>query len=159
MLLYLADSYNGRHDNGTYDNIDEVIGVILCDDRRDAVPSLADFVAEYHRDVADYPILGSYVGSTPLGCDPRLPRPAAGEAVGDVRVSGTPPILIVGTTGDPATPYAGAEDLAARIAGSRLLTFDSTEHTAYTKSKCIDTAVDAYLVAGTVPPAGKRCRA
>jgi pimeloyl-ACP methyl ester carboxylesterase len=159
VLLYLADSYNGRHDDGTYDNIDEVIGVILCDDRRDAVPSLAEFTAEYERDVAQYPFLGSYVGSTPLGCDPRLPRSAAGEAVGDVRVTGTPPILVVGTSNDPATPYAGALDLAGRIAGSRLLTFDSTEHTAYTKSACIDRAVDAYLLRGTLPDAGKRCPA
>jgi pimeloyl-ACP methyl ester carboxylesterase len=158
VLLYLADSYNGRHDDGTYDNIDEVIGVILCDDRDDAVPSLADFTAEYEHDVAQYPFLGSYVGSTPLGCDPRLPRPAAGEALGDVRVTGTPPVLIVGTTNDPATPYAGAGDLAGRIAGSRLLTFESTEHTAYTKSTCIDNAVDAYLLRGTLPAAGKRCR-
>jgi pimeloyl-ACP methyl ester carboxylesterase len=158
VLQYLADSYNGRNDDGTYDNIDEVIGVILCDDRDDPVPSLADFTAEYEHDVAQYAFLGSYVGSTPLGCDPRLPRPAAGEALGDVRVDGTPPILIVGTTNDPATPYAGAEDLATRITGSRLLTFDSTEHTAYTKSRCIDDAVDAYLLRGTLPAAGKRCR-
>jgi hypothetical protein len=109
--------------------------------------------------VAQYPFLGSYVGSTPLGCDPRLPRPAPGEALGDVRVAGTPPILIVGTSNDPATPYAGALDLAARIDGSRLLTFDSTEHTAYTKSACIDGAVDAYLLRGTLPAAGKRCPA
>jgi pimeloyl-ACP methyl ester carboxylesterase len=158
VLLYLADSYNGRHDNGTYDNIDEVIGVILCDDRDDAVPSLADFTAEYEHDVSTYPFLGSYVGSTPLGCDPRLPRAAAGEALGDVRVTGTPPILIVGTTNDPATPYAGAVDLNGRIAGSRLLTFESTEHTAYTKSACIDHAIDAYLLRGTLPAVGKRCR-
>jgi pimeloyl-ACP methyl ester carboxylesterase len=158
-LLSLADSYNGRHENGTYDNIDQVIGVILCDDRSDAVPSLAEFTAEYERDVAQYRFLGGFVGSTPLGCDPRLPRPAAGEALGDVRVSGTPPILVVGTTNDPATPYAGAEDLAARISGSRLLTFDSTEHTAYTKSACIDRAIDAYLLRGTLPTAGKRCSA
>jgi pimeloyl-ACP methyl ester carboxylesterase len=159
ILQYLADSYNGRRDNGTYDNIDEVIGVILCDDRRDAVPSLADFTAEYERDVATYPFLGSYVGSTPLGCDPRLPAAATGEELGDVRVHGTPPILVVGTTNDPATPYAGAVDLAGRIAGSRLLTFDSTEHTAYTKSRCIDDAVDAYLLDGTLPAEGKRCSA
>jgi hypothetical protein len=46
-----------------------------------------------------------------------------------------------------------------RIAGSTLLTFDSTEHTAYGtgRSACVDEAVDAYLVAGTVPPAGTRC--
>ena len=159
VLQYLADSYNGRHDDGTYDNIDEVIGVILCADRRDAVPNLTDFTAEYERDVAEYPLLGRYVGSTPLGCDPRLPRAADGEALGDVRVTGTPPILIVGTTHDPATPYAGARDLTGRLAGSRLLTFDSTEHTAYTKSRCINQAVDAYLLRGALPASGTRCRA
>ena len=159
VLQYIADGYNGRHDDGTYDNIDEVIGIILCDDRSDAVPSLADYTAEYERDVAQYPFLGSYVGSTPLGCDARLPRPAAEEALGDVRVTGAPPILIIGTSNDPATPFAGAEDLAGRIAGSRLLTFESTEHTAYTKSACINNAVDAYLLRGTLPAVGKRCRA
>ncbi len=157
-LLYLADSYNGRRADGSYDNINEVIGVILCDDREDALPSFADYAAEYHRDVAKYPFLGGYVGSTVLGCDPRLPRPPAGEAVGDVRVTGAAPILVVGTTRDPATPYAGAEDLTTRLAGSRLLTFDSTEHTAYTKNKCIDTAVDDYLLRGTLPPEGTHCR-
>ncbi len=157
-LQYLADSYNGRHDDGTYDNIDEVIGIILCDDREDPVPSLADYRAEYDRDVAKYPVLGGYVGSTLLGCDPRLPRPAAGEALGDVRVTGTAPIVIIGTTGDPATPYPGAEDLARRIAGSRLLTFESTEHTAYTKNRCVDDAVDTYLLSGKLPSKGKRCR-
>jgi pimeloyl-ACP methyl ester carboxylesterase len=159
VLQSIADSYNGRHDDGTYDNINEVIGIILCDDRDDAVPPLADFVAEYHRDVAAYPFLGSYVGSTVLGCDPRLPRPPVSETLGDVRASGTAPILVVGTTKDPATPYAGAEDLVGRLAGSRLLTFVSTEHTAYTKSACIDDAVDAYLLRGTLPAVGTRCKA
>ena len=41
----------------------------------------------------------------------------------------------------------------------RLLTFDSTEHTAYTKSPCIDGAVNAYLLRGTLPPEGKVCKA
>jgi len=157
-LLYLADSYNGRRADGSYDNIDEVIGVILCDDRDDPIPSLEEFTDEYHRDVAKYPLLGRYLGSTVLGCDPRLPRPPAGEALGDVRVNGTAPILVIGTTRDPATPYAGAEDLTSRLAGSRLLTFDSTEHTAYTKNRCIDAAVDRYLLRGTMPAEGTHCR-
>jgi pimeloyl-ACP methyl ester carboxylesterase len=157
LLLQLADDYNGRHDDGTYDNINQAIGIILCDDRHDPVPSFDDFAAEYHRDVAAYPFLGRYVGSTMLGCDPRLPRPAPSETLGDVRVAGTRPILIVGTTDDPATPYAGAEDLTGRIAGSRLLTFESTEHTAYPKRTCISAAVNAYLVDGKLPPRGKRC--
>jgi pimeloyl-ACP methyl ester carboxylesterase len=158
-LLGLADLYNGRQEDGTYDNIDEVIGVILCDDRDDPVPSFEEYQAEYDAEVMEYPLLGSFVGSTMLGCDPRLPRPPASEQVGDLRVTGAAPILVVGTTRDPATPFAGAEDLVTRLDGSRLLTFDSTEHTAYTKNRCIDTAVDAYLLRGKLPPAGTVCRA
>ena len=158
LLQLIADDYNGRHDDGSYDNINDVIGVILCDDRPDPVPSFDDYVAEYHRDVAAYPFLGGYVGSTVLGCDPRLPRPPASETLGDVRVTGARPILVVGTTKDPATPYAGAERPREPDRGSRLLTFDSTEHTAYTKSTCIDDAVDAYLMNGKLPPVGTRCK-
>jgi pimeloyl-ACP methyl ester carboxylesterase len=158
-LLGLADIYNGRHDDGTYDNIDEVIGVILCDDRWDPTPSFEDFRAEYEREVAQYPLLGAYVGSTPLGCDPRLPRPPASEQVGDLHVTDTAPILVVGTTRDPATPFTGAPDLVSRLAGSRLLTFDSTEHTAYTKNSCIDHAVDTYLIKGALPTEGTVCKA
>ncbi len=158
-LLALADLYNGRRADGTYDNIDEVIGVILCDDRDDPVPSFDDYRAEYEREVAQYPLLGAYVGSTPLGCDPRLPRPPATEQLGDVRVDNAAPILVVGTTRDPATPFAGAQDLVTRLAGSRLLTFDSTEHTAYSKNACIDKAVDGYLLRGTLPPEGTVCKA
>ena len=55
-LLSLADSYNGRRADGSYDNINEVIGVILCDDREDAIPSFADYAAEYHRDVGAVPV-------------------------------------------------------------------------------------------------------
>ena len=157
-LLALADLYNGRRDDGTYDNIDEVFGVILCDDRDDAVPSFEAYQAEYHQEVADYPILGNLMGSTVLGCDPRLPRPPASEQVGDLRVTGAAPILVVGTTGDPATPFAGAQDLVTRLGGSRLLTFDSTEHTAYTKNRCIDRAVDTYLLKGTLPPENTVCK-
>jgi pimeloyl-ACP methyl ester carboxylesterase len=158
-LLALADLYDGRRDDGSYDNIDEVIGVILCDDRDDPVPSFDDYRAEYEREVAQYPLLGAYVGSTPLGCDPRLPRPPASEQVGDLRVDNAGPILVVGTTRDPATPFAGAQDLVTRLAGSRLLTFDSTEHTAYSKNTCIDRAVNAYLLRGTLPPEGTVCKA
>ncbi len=158
-LLALADLYNGRHDDGSYDNIDEVIGAILCDDRDDPVPSFEEYQAEYDRAVAQYPLLGRLVGSTPLGCDPRLPRPPVTEQLGDVRADAAAPILVVGTTRDPATPFAGAQDLVTRLIGSRLLTFDSTEHTAYTKNRCIDRAVDAYLLRGTLPPEGTACKA
>ena len=88
-----------------------------------------------------------------------MPKPAKGDKLGDVRVRGAAPILVIGTTNDPATPYVGAEALAARIEGSGLLTFESTEHTAFARgiSTCIDDTVVAYLVDGTLPPPGTRC--
>ncbi len=67
-------------------------------------------------------------------------------------------MLVVGTTGDPATPYEGAVDVSSRLDGSSLLTFEGTEHTAYTKDPCIDFYVDRYLLTGKVPPPEKRCR-
>ena len=73
-------------------------------------------------------------------------------------MAGAAPALVIGTTDDPATPYAGAQDAAARWPGSRLLTFVSTEHTSYLKSACIDAAVDAYLLRGRLPAAGTRCK-
>jgi pimeloyl-ACP methyl ester carboxylesterase len=158
LLQQLADDYDGRHANGQYDNVDQVLFVILCDDRFDPLESFNDYVAQYHAALATWPLLGGYTGSTIEGCDPRLPAPPPSEQLGDVRVTGTAPILVVGTTEDPATAYSGALDLTARLAGSRLLTFESTEHTAYTKSPCIDRAVDAYLIRGTLPRAGTRCR-
>jgi hypothetical protein len=158
-LLALADLYDGRRNDGSYDNIDEVIGVILCDDREDAVPSFEQYQAEYDHEVAEFPLLGKLVGSTLLGCDPRLPRPPVTEQLGDVRATGTAPILVVGTTRDPATPFTGAQDLVTRLAGSRLLTFESTEHTAYTKNACIDRAVDEYLLRATLPAEGTVCKA
>ena len=158
LLQSLADTYNGRRPNGTYDNIDEVIGIILCDDRFDVMSSYAAFVSLHDQLAAEYPFLGGYAGSAPVGCDPRLPRPPVSEELGDVRVANAPPALVIGTTDDPATPYSGAQDVNDRWVGSRLLTFVSTEHTSYLKSACIDSAVDTYLLRGRLPVAGTRCQ-
>ena len=68
----------------------------------------------------------------------------------------TPP-LVVSTTGDPATPYAAGVKLA-QLLGGRLLTFVGTQHTASLQGdSCVDDAVTAYLVDGTLPAEGTRC--
>lgn len=68
------------------------------------------------------------------------------------------PVLVVGTVWDPATPYAGAVSTARRMPGSRLLTSVSWGHTAYGASACVDTAIEQYLLATTLPRRGTRCR-
>ncbi|WP_143675948.1 alpha/beta hydrolase, partial [Streptomyces milbemycinicus] len=71
---------------------------------------------------------------------------------------GAAPIVVVGTTRDPATPYTWARSLASQLTSATLLTYNGDGHTAYGRgSACIDTAIDTYLLTGTPPPSGKRC--
>ncbi|GLW13173.1 proteinase [Microtetraspora sp. NBRC 13810] len=71
---------------------------------------------------------------------------------------GAPPILVVGTKRDPATPYAWAEALAGELSSGVLLGFDGDGHTAYlTGSSCIDKAVDTYLITLTPPADDTQC--
>ena len=76
-----------------------------------------------------------------------------------ITASGAAPILVVGTTGDPATPYAWAQALAEQLESGQLMTWEGDGHTAYGRSgPCIHDAVDAYLTSGTVPEPGLICK-
>ncbi|WP_431949447.1 alpha/beta hydrolase [Actinacidiphila sp. bgisy167] len=76
-----------------------------------------------------------------------------------VSARGAGPILVIGTTRDPATPYDQARALADQLSSGRLLTWDGDGHTAYQRgSRCVDTAVDDYLLRGLLPPTGAVCR-
>jgi fermentation-respiration switch protein FrsA (DUF1100 family) len=80
------------------------------------------------------------------------PRP------GPIRALGAAPILVVGGTHDPATPYPWALALSRQLSSGTLLTRDGDGHTSYGQGNtCIDSAVDGYLLTGTMPKAGTRC--
>ena len=65
----------------------------------------------------------------------------------------------IGTTYDPATPYAWSERLTADLGTARLLTMEGDGHAAYGgESACIDSSTEAYLVDGALPAAGTVCR-
>ena len=75
-----------------------------------------------------------------------------------IHAHGAAPILVVGTTGDPATPYAWAQSLAEQLDSGQLLTWEGTGHTAYGgDAPCINDAVDTYLLTGTMPKKGLTC--
>jgi hypothetical protein len=75
-----------------------------------------------------------------------------------IKAEGAAPVLVVGTTRDPATPYAWAVSLAHQLSSGRLLTYVGDGHTAYGRgSTCIDSHVNAYLLSGTLPPPDTRC--
>ena len=70
----------------------------------------------------------------------------------NVHAKGAAPILVVGTTGDPATPYHWAQALAKQLDSAQLLTWDGNAHVAYIRgNKCITTAVDGFLLDGQMP--------
>ncbi|NYI40302.1 alpha/beta hydrolase [Demequina lutea] len=74
-----------------------------------------------------------------------------------VNATSAAPMLVVGTTNDPATPYTWAQSLAKQL-GATLLTFKGEGHTAYGRSnQCITDAVDGFLVGGVMPPSGVTC--
>jgi pimeloyl-ACP methyl ester carboxylesterase len=83
-------------------------------------------------------------------------RPAAPVRL---RAAGAPPILVVGTTRDPATPFRSAQALARDLKSGVLLGWNGDGHTAYMMgSSCVDTAVDRYLISLVAPRNGTLCR-
>ena len=155
-LLLLSDLYNDRGPGGRYTtNTGEAIYAVNCLDR----PESGDFAA-FRAQAAEVgavsPIFGGYIVWANLTCT-TWPVPAEGEPE-PVHAAGAAPILVVGTTRDPATPYESAQALAEQLDSGHLLTYDGDGHTAYRLgSRCVDTAVDAYLLDGTVPADGARC--
>jgi hypothetical protein len=74
-----------------------------------------------------------------------------------VEAAGAPPILVVGTTDDPATPFAWAQSVAGQLGQGALLTRRGTGHVAYYASACTRGVVDRYLVDLAPPAPGTTC--
>ena len=75
-----------------------------------------------------------------------------------VRAEGAAPIVVVGTTRDPATPYAGARSLADQLSSGVLLTYRGDGHTVYGNGNpCVDGAVNRYLIEARAPARGTTC--
>jgi pimeloyl-ACP methyl ester carboxylesterase len=154
LLLLMGDPYRGRQPDGSYSNQQDAYYAITCLDW----PAPRDLSA--YADLADRltrvaPRFGRSLAYNDIDCA-FWPVPPERQPK---RLSGTeaPPILVVGSTGDPATPYAWAVSLAQQLGKAVLLTREGEGHTAYGKSTCIDKAVDAYLLDLRLPTAGQRC--
>ncbi|MGW0708091.1 alpha/beta hydrolase [Streptomyces sp. NPDC002643] len=113
---------------------------------------------------ADAPLLGPAMAYGPPTYDHQHATACAqwkGEKVsrydGSFRARGSKPILVIGTTRDPDTPYQDAVALSRQLDNGRLLTFDAEGHTAFGRSACATDAVTGYLVDLTVPARGTTC--
>lgn len=155
-LLALADVYAGREEDGSYgSNLLEVFNAVNCLDYPvDADPESMAATAQRLEEVS--PTFGEALAYGEVLCD-AWPVEAVREPA-PVQASGAPPILVVGTTGDPATPHAWAVALAEQLDSGRLLTYEGEGHTAYMRgSACVDRAVDRYLIDGVLPGEGATC--
>lgn len=158
VLLQLNDAYFSRKGNGEYDgNIGWANIAVNCLDNRER-PSVDEVEAELPTFEKASPVFGEALGWGVLGCSD-WPEPAERPQV-EIDAEGSAPIVVIGTTRDPATPYENAKALADQLGDSEgvLLTRDGDGHTAYgSGNQCIKKAVDAYLVDGTVPKDGLTC--
>ena len=156
VLLQLADQYSDRQPDGTYStNSTVAFWAINCLDSREPadIPTMRAEAAQIEEAA---PTVGSFFGYGATVCA-QWPEPVVG-GLESYAAEGAAPILVVGTTNDPATPYRWAEQLAEMLSSAVLLTYEGEGHTAYGSSnECIADTVDAYLLQGTVPAEGTRC--
>ncbi len=155
LAMQFADAYNGRQSDGTYkDNSTEAFMSINCLDYP-VTTDATTIAAQNAQLVAQAPVIGPYWTFGDIGCqewaDQSTRTPHA------VTAEGAPPILVVGTTGDPATPYKWAQALAGELSTGQLITYVGQGHTAYGSSSCVKGVVDTYLLEGTAPASDPRC--
>jgi pimeloyl-ACP methyl ester carboxylesterase len=156
LFLLLSDQYANRSPDGTYtSNAIQVQSAVSCLDQPQH-ESVAQIEAGKAAFLKASPVFGPVAMWFPYGCSnwpvkSPLPKP-------NYAAPGAPPIVVVGTTRDPATPYEQSVRLAKELDSGVLLSRNGDGHTAYSSGNvCIDQAVDNYLVKGTAPAKGTMC--
>lgn len=152
-LLLLADFYNNRElDSGYTSNLNEANRAISCADAR---ISEAESAALNQRFTQESQVFGKYFMQPHLAC---IGWPEGKSMVElDFSVKLANPPLVVGTTGDPATPYSQAQALSELLDGAVLLTLKADRHTAYGSSVCIDSIVEAYFRGSDIGSENQTC--
>jgi len=154
LMLLLGDPLRGRSPDGSYSNLSDAYHAITCLDW----PSPRDpaaYSAMAKRFTAVAPRVGRLLAFNDVECAYWPVPPARNPA--PVAAPGAPPIVLVGSTGDPATPYAWAQSVARQLSSAVLITRLGEGHTGYAVSACVRDAIDAYLLDGSLPKAGLRC--
>ena len=155
-LMQLSDLYASRGSDGSYtDNSAEAIYAINClDDPYFITP--AEVPAQIPAFEKASPTFGDVFAWGLVACDGIQVK--ATEKDADITAAGAPPIVVVGTTRDPATPYEWAVSLADELESGVLVSRDGDGHTGYNSGNaCVDEAIESYLIDGTVPQDGLQC--
>ena len=153
VILQLADFYNAREGGVYLDNSTEAFRAYNCMDY--PVGDEAEDAAAEQLLAAEAPTVAPY-WSGPDSCSVWPYEPTGVRE--PITAEGAAPIVVVGTTNDPATPYEWSVSLADQLASGVLVTRVGEGHTGYNKGNtCVDAAVESYLVDGTVPEDGLTC--
>ena len=153
-LVDLTDEYLQRDGSGDYPNLIEANAAVnyvdqVCPKDPDAYRNLGDEFAK------QAPTFGRSAATAGLTC---AFWQAAPDAVRAPEAKGAPPILVIATTNDPATPYEWGKALSEQLDSGVLVTHRGEGHTIYAQgNKCIDSLVNAYLLTLAVPAAGTTC--
>lgn len=156
LMLRIADMGADRNPDGSYDsNTGFAFTAVNCLDYP-MVSDTAGMRAEAQRLKKLAPTFGPYFAYGGLNCKDWPFKPVG--TPGPAKYTGEAPIVVIGTTGDPATPYAWAEAMRKQLGNASLLTWEGEGHTAYGRSNsCVSDAVDSYFVNGKLPADGTRC--
>ena len=148
-LLSMADTYNRRDAKGNYDSNDaSSLTVIACDD----FPPSGSNVSAIK---SAAPIFGKYVAYSEIDCE-YLPKPKYDLINSPINLQS--PVLVIGTSNDPATPYQWAVKLASLLTNSVLISVSGEGHTGYNRdTPCVDQAVEKYLISGVIPAQDLAC--
>jgi pimeloyl-ACP methyl ester carboxylesterase len=157
VLMRLADLYNGRSPDGTYSSQMDTFQAVLCVDNPAVTdPNMAREIDAKYRAAAPFLDTGQPASPALDNCAFWPVPPTGGPH--HPQVDGLPPVVVISTTQDPATPYQAGVNLASDLK-ARLLTFEGTQHTAFLQGiGCVDRAGIAYLVDLKLPPEGIRCQ-
>jgi pimeloyl-ACP methyl ester carboxylesterase len=155
-LMLLADSYLERGRDGKYSTTQDAFTAIRCvDDPRITDKNVVLEAERRYKQVAPFLDDGNPPSSALDACA-FWPVPNTG-APHLPNITGLPPVLVISTTKDPATPYEAGVNLAKALGGV-LLTFEGTQHTVFLQdNQCVDEAGTRYLIDLQLPPAGTRC--
>lgn len=153
-IIALADQYLERDpETGHYSNILDANLAINCNDSTlQVTDALVATVAS--KWISKYPIFGPNAAASLYSC---YSWPRSENPLPPASAPGAPPILVIGTLHDPATPYAATAVLAKALGSGVVLTWNGEGHTAYPKTACITSKVDSYLITATPPASGDSC--
>jgi pimeloyl-ACP methyl ester carboxylesterase len=159
-FLDLVDEYTGRSSDGTYDSNELDSGVVIdCLDWPDT-RSVEKTKEDAKRFTDAAPVFGPYLAYTNISCKFLKPptKDKLTRTTNKITAIKTAPIIVIGTTRDPATPYEWAIGLNKIFSTSTLISLDADGHTGQGRgSACVDDAVDQYLLQGKTPKKNLTC--